>query len=370
MRRHHLLEPAPPGRMVQTVSDICGAHAQVAASAELMIGLRVRDITRQDIRRALWQERSLVKIPGVRGTLHLFPAEEVPYWMAANRLRSSSGDPRRLERAGIPADEFESVVRAIGEIVGPEPITRVELEAALEERVGGWAIQTNQGWMGTYRNWPMALGWAASAGLVCYGPGDGGRSTFVRLADWAQWREIDPEEGGKFALRRFLRAYGPSTAAEFSRWFNMAPALVKRLIDAVSDELLEVAVEGEKRWALASDDDVEAAGAGDVVHLLPHFDVFVVGSFPREQLIVPGTPVAGAVPGTVSPFSVVLRGGRVAGVWERRPKGKRLLVRVDAYWPLKRKDRTAIEAQSNGVAAILERDCELEFGHVALRPHA
>ena len=369
MRRHHLLEPAPPGRMVQAVSDICGAHAQVAASAELMIGLRVRGITRQDVRRALWQDRSLVKTPGVRGTLHLYPAEDVPYWMAANRLRSS-GDQRRLERAGIPADEFDSVVRAIGEIVGPKPITRVELEAALEERVGGWAIQTNQGWMGTYRNWPMALGWAASAGLVCYGPGDGGRSTFVRLADWAQWREIDPEEGGKFALRRFLGAYGPSTAAEFSRWFNMAPALAKRLIEAVSDDLVEVAVEGEKRWALASDVVVEAEGTADAVHLLPHFDVFVVGSFPREQLIVPGTPVAGAAPGTASPFAVVLRGGRVAGVWERRPKSKRLLVRVDAYWPLKRKDRNAIEAQANRVAAILERDCELEFRHVELRPHA
>ena len=353
--------------MVEAVSDICGAHAQVAASAELMIGLRARGITRQDVRRALWQERSLVKIPGVRGTLHLFPADEVPYWMAANRLRSS-GDQRGLERAGIPAEEFDSVVRAIGEIVGPEPITRIELENALEERVGGWAIQTNQGWMGTYRNWPMALGWAAAAGLVCYGPGEGGRSTFVRLADWAQWREIDPEEGGKFALRRFLRAYGPSTAPEFSRWFNMAPAGVKRVVEALSDELVEVAVEGETRWALASEDDREAAFDG--VQLLPHFDVFVVGSFPREQLIVPGTPVEGVVPGTASPFAVVLRGGRVAGVWERRPKGKRLLVRVDAYWPLKRKDRTTIEAQANRVAEILERECELEFGHVELRPHA
>jgi hypothetical protein len=43
LARHHLLEPEPHEHMVDVVSDICGVHAQVAASAELMVGLRVRD---------------------------------------------------------------------------------------------------------------------------------------------------------------------------------------------------------------------------------------------------------------------------------------------------------------------------------------
>ena len=78
LARHHLLEPAPATDLVQVVSDIGGAHAQVGASSELMLGLRVRDITRQDVRAALWQQRTLVKTVGPRGTLHVFPAREVP----------------------------------------------------------------------------------------------------------------------------------------------------------------------------------------------------------------------------------------------------------------------------------------------------
>lgn len=334
-----------------------------------MVGIRLRDVTRQNVRDALWRDRTLVKTVGLRGTLHLFGADEVPYWMAANRLRSAA-EERRLERAGFKRAELEAVVRAIADIVGPTPITRVELEREIESRVGGWSTATNQGWMGTYRNWPMALGRAAALGLVCYGPGDGGRSTYVSVADWARWREVEPEEGGRFALRRFLFAYGPSTVPEFARWFSIAPPLARQLFAALTDELAEVSVEGESRYALAADDWSGSPDASRAVQLLPHFDVFVVGSHPRDRLIEPGSPLTKLVPGTAAPFAVVLRGGRVAGVWERRPKGKRLMVRVDAYWPLQRKDRMAIEQQASRVAQILERECEVELGPVALRPHA
>lgn len=355
--------------MVHAVSDVCGIHAQVAASAELMVGLRVRGITRQDVRNALWRDRTLVKTVGHRGTLHLLPRAEVPYWMAANRLRFAA-EERRLDRSGIKPEELEAAIRAIADVVGPEPISRPDLEREIEARIGGWATATNQGWMGSYRNWPMALGWAAALGLVCYGPGDGGHSTFVRLRDWATWREVDSEEGGRFVVRHFLRAYGPSTQAEFSRWFSFVPPLVKRLFDSLADELVEVSVEGEKRWALASDQDLLPADAADAVNLVPHFDVFVVGSHPRDELIEPGSPLKNVVPGTAAPFAVVLHGGRVAGVWHRRPKGKRLVVRVDAYWPLRRKQRAVLEEQAARVAQIVERECDVEFGPVELRPHA
>jgi hypothetical protein len=368
LARHHLLEPAPREDMVDVVSDICGVHAQVAASAELMVGLRVRDITRQDLRDALWRDRTLIKTIGLRGTLHLFPAAEVPLWMAANRLRSAA-EEKRLDRAGIKPADLHSAVRAIADVVGAQPISRPELERELEARLGGWSTATNQGWMGTHKNWPMALGRAAALGLVCYGPGEGGRTTFVRLSDWSKWREVEPEEGGLFALRKFLHAYGPSTMKEFARWFAGAPGLVKQLFESLSDELVELEVEGERRWNLRSD-DAEFPGASDAINLLPHFDVFVVGSHPRNQLIEPGSPIAAASPGTAAPFAVVLRAGRVAGVWERKPKGKRMLVRVDAYWPLTRKHRAAIEERAIRVGAILERECEIEFGPVDLRAHA
>jgi winged helix DNA-binding protein len=340
----------------------------VGASAELMLGLRVRDITRADIRAALAERRTLVKTVGLRGTLHLLPAAEIPEWMAAMRLRFPA-EERRLARAGIGTEELRSVTEAISEIVGPEPMTRPDFERRLAARAGGWALTTNEGWLGSYKNWPMALGWPAALGRVCYGPAEGGRITLVRLSGWCEWREVDAMEGGAFAVRRFLRAYGPSTQAEFSRWFALDPAITRRLFAQLADELAEVDVEGSRRWALRSDLRQPAEAAPDAVNLLPHFDVFTVGSHPRDQLMDARSDVARVSPGTAAPLAVLLIGGRVSGVWERRPQGKRLVVRVDANRSLNRGQRASVEAQAQRVAAILERECELEFGPVEIRPH-
>lgn len=160
LARHHLLAPASADQLVRAAGDICGVHAQMAPSSELTLGLRVAGITRQDVRAALWEKRTLVKTVGVRGTLHLFPAEDVPTWMAANRLRFEAEEKRR-RNGGLDMDRFLEVVEAISDIVGPEPITRPDLEQELERRVGAWAVARNIGWVGSYANWPMALGWAA-----------------------------------------------------------------------------------------------------------------------------------------------------------------------------------------------------------------
>jgi hypothetical protein len=309
-----------------------------------------------------------VKTVGLRGTLHVFPAGEVPLWMAANRLRFAA-EEKRLAQSGIDIDELQAVIDAISKIVGPEPIDRPELEARLEERVGGWATATNEGFAGSYKNWPMALGWAAALGIACYGPGQGGRSTFVRLSEWSGWRDEDPVGGGVFALRKFLYAYGPSTMQEFGRWFALDPATVKQLFEELSGELAEVDVEGSRRWCLRSDAGSDGDAAPHSVRLVPHFDVFVVGSHPREQLMDLTSDIAHASPGTAATFAVLLVGGRVAGLWERKAKGKRLLVRVDPHITLTRLQREAVAEQAERIGEILELPADLEFGPVALRRH-
>lgn len=354
--------------MVEAAADIGTVHAQVASSSELMLGIRVQEIARHDIRDALWHRRTLVKTVGLRGTLHLIPADEVPTWMAANRLRFAV-EEQRYAKLGAKIADLHRLVDAISEVVGPEPITRPELEQALQARVGAVATTRNQAWAGNYPNWPLAMGWAAALGRVCYGPGHGGRATFVRLADWSGWREEDPMRAGAFVLRRFLYAYGPSTVSEFSRWFALDSTIGKQLFERLAPELVEVSVEGLPRFMLAAELDAIEPANPDAVSLLPQFDVFVVGSHPRDQLIPPGTPLAELRMGTAAPFNVLLVGGRVAGVWERKPKGTTLVVRVDAHRDLNRRQRDAVAARAERIAQILGSKSEVEFGAVALKRH-
>jgi len=95
--RHHLDERVPAKAMLEVAGRVAGLHAQVLSSAELTLAARVEDLEPDAVRRALWEERSLVKTWAMRGTLHLLPSAEFPLWQAAR-----PGPPRRRGRGRTP----------------------------------------------------------------------------------------------------------------------------------------------------------------------------------------------------------------------------------------------------------------------------
>src|SRR5829696_9627583 len=68
---------------IRAAECVLGVQAQVMSAAELSIGVRVDGLKRTDVQRALWQDRTLVKTWAMRGTIHLFAAEDLPLIVAA-----------------------------------------------------------------------------------------------------------------------------------------------------------------------------------------------------------------------------------------------------------------------------------------------
>ena len=97
-----MTERAGPEGVVEVAHNTCGIHAQVQAAAELSLNARVDGIVQQDVRDALWRDRTLVKAWTVRGTLHLHPAAELPLWYAA-RSAMDTGDGEGLPPWRDPA---------------------------------------------------------------------------------------------------------------------------------------------------------------------------------------------------------------------------------------------------------------------------
>ncbi len=67
--------------------------------------------------------------------------------------------------------------------------------------------------------------------------------------------------GVRQAYRRpYIHAYGPTTGADFARWWGTEPAAGNRVVNVLAPELTAIDVEGWQAWALASDiDDLTAA---------------------------------------------------------------------------------------------------------------
>jgi len=390
LARHFLLNRAPYERLARTVGAVCGIQAQVMPAAELSIGLRVDGVTRNDVQAALWEHRTLVKTYGIRGTIHLFPSDELPLWMAALRARSAldvkkqpgSPLPSGREAQDLDSVQLSTIVKAFGTALDGRQLTMQQLGEEVVRQVGSWAGETvGQAWGGGWPRWRMALGEAALAGVLCYGPPQGAQVTFVRLDQWlgngADNQDVSPDEAPDEALaevfRRYLRAYGPATPRDFAQWFFLHPRAARELASRLGDELQEVEVEGYRCYLLGEDADTTNAGADFAVELpprlLPHFDCYVIGCHPRDRLLPAAWKERVPPRTTPSQLPVLLVDGTVAGLWERKAKGKEVEVRVEPFASLDKRQRALLDEEVARIGMVLGVEAHLTIGQVSVRPH-
>jgi uncharacterized protein YcaQ len=381
LARHHLTAPAARKDLAEVVGALCGIHAQVMTSAEHSLGLRVRGMTAKSLGDALWSSRELVKTYGPRGTVHLLPSGEFGFWLAALRdTGRAEEDAGRLQYLGMTAKDLAAITDAIAESLSEKPLTREQLGAAVAKRVGRWAVErTVIAFGGQSQVWQAGIGVAARRGLLCFGPPVGARVTFVRAESWlGRFTIPDAAKAQRELLRRYLAAYGPATPAEFAQWVSITPARAKQLAAELGDAVEETLVDGMRALQIAGD---RGGRVGRSTLLLPRFDVFVVGSHPRDVLIPPEivkrATATGLLRGGIGsgraylagPMPVILVDGVVSGIWESRRSARRLgivaqpLVRIDAN------GRAELERCAARLGETLGLEATLRIGDVRTRPH-
>jgi DNA glycosylase AlkZ-like len=358
LERHSLAERSPPERLVDVVHATCGIHAQVMAAAELSLAARLDGLTRQDVHDALWRDRSLVKAWTIRGTLHLHPAAELPFWYAVRRavagtapeseLLAAWRDPAGTLHPGLDADDVSAVEAAVLDALDGRCLLREELADEVVRRVGPRPRER------------LRSGFAFFLGEVCQGPPQGTRITLVRADQWVDgWRDVDPQDALRTACRRYIRAFGPTRPDAFREWlasraFKAGDA--RALFASLGSELEEVDVEGQPAFVLRGDTQFDDDRAS--VRLLPEYDVYVMGFREREELVPPDVREQVARHGRgryEGPAGVrfLLVDGVTAGLWERKKRGGRLELTVEPATGLTRTARRALESEARRFADFL-----------------
>jgi hypothetical protein len=368
---HALLAPAPADQLSEVVRTVCGIHAQMLSAAELSIGIRVPGVTQREVRAELWQRRGLVKTYGPRGTIHLFPSDELPLWSAALQASQDQSEARRLAQMGLEPAQLETLVAAIGDALDGRCLTREELGVEVARRTGSWATEAaSPAFGGQWPRWLMALGSSANAGRLCFGPDQGGKVTFVRPDQWlGGWEVVDGETALREVLRRYLSAYGPATHREFAQWFGMQPGRARALMDELASELEEVTIEDYHSWMLAEEVSDTRPLEQVCVNLLPHFDCYLIGSHPRERLVPAKLKKRVLTRGAIGNLPLLVVNGVVAGLWQQRRTGRRLEIVVESLQSLTQEQLVQLQAAAARVGEVVEMECTLVLGAVDARPH-
>lgn len=368
LARQRLLAPAPAAQLVETVRAVGGIQAQILSAAELAIGARVAGITRQDVQAALWERHALVKTYGPRGTLHLLPADELPLWMAALQAVETLSGPPWYQHAGLAPSQANDLLNAIGDALDGRCLTRKELADAVTSQVGEWARER------LLSAWGELLAPAARAGKLCFGPGAGSQVSFVRADQWiGHWEQHDPQVALLELCRRYIATYGPATHQDLAHWFRLKPDQARALIESLAAELEEVGFIGRRAWLLADDarDDQQEAEAGEpssgALWLLPQYDCYLLGCGPRERIVPEiarprvNTYGRGRFESATA-LPVLLIDGAVAGIWERRKRGKGADLRVESFVELSARQHEQLAAEAARIGAFLGANLALSLG--------
>jgi hypothetical protein len=391
MARHALAEPSAVLDPAGAAGLLCGAHAQILTAAEFSIGRRIAGATRADVRRALWEDRTLVKTFGPRGTVHLLPAVDLPMWTGALSALPSSV-PQHPEGVRFTAGQAAEVIAAIddalaaaqpaaegvtGEGVAAEGLTVDELTEAIAGRAGPWAVErTMDAFQDKWPRWRQLTSTAAHRGVLCFGPDRGRKVTYSHPH---RWLPGFAPAGGQAALRtlvlRYLHAYGPATPQHFARWLAISPRYAVELFGRLASDREGTAVErveldGEQAWVAAGDTGTPP-GPHRGIRLLPYFDPYVVAGQPRERLY-PGAAAARALSpsGQAGNYPVLLVDGVVGGVWHQRRSGRKLALTVEPLAELTAAQLRQLDDEAALVGTVMEATVTLTVGPVTVGAHA
>jgi winged helix DNA-binding protein len=359
LARSSLAERVGADRLVEIARDVGGVHAQVQASAELQLAVRVDGITQADVRDALWERRALVKAWTLRGTLHLHPAEELALWHAAQRAvaATSSDEPEELEAWRDPAgvlhpalgrDAVRAIRAAVWDALDGRCLLREEIAEEVVKLVGPEPRQR------------LLSGFGFFLGDLCQGPPRGAKVTFVRPDQWIDgWREVDEQAALFEVCRRYLRTYGPARPADFREWFGGRAFKLpdaRAVFDSLGDELEEIDVEGHRTYVLAGDTVFPKLQPS--LRLLPEYDVYIMGFRERDHLVPAAVreQVAAHSRGRYEgPAGVrfLLVDGVAAGLWERKKRGKRVELQIAPARRLTKTERADLDAEAERIGAFL-----------------
>jgi hypothetical protein len=278
----------------------------------------------------------------MRSTVHLVAAEDVRWLVALfGPMIERRFAKVRWPPLGIVEPTIAAAIPLAYEVLSGRQLTRHELAFELAERGVRLA---DDGQAATHLL--LAL---SCRGVTCRAADRGREATFALLDEWVAATPGPPDPIAELA-RRYFRAFGPATAADFTAWSGLPSGAA---IKAIRDELTERSFDGRRGWTLGP---VEPARG---LRLLPMFDNYLIGYRDRAAMLDPALHSLVYVGGVIK--ATVVCDGRVIGCWRLDRTGRGATIRITPLARLTRAQLRQLEQERADVEQFLGRPVGLAF---------
>jgi hypothetical protein len=329
-RRHRLAPGERAGDVVEAARSVVCLHGTDPATVYLSARARVEAMAVDDMDRALYRDRSLVKHLAMRRTLFVFPRETMGHAQAGASDRVAGAERRRLvrdvERAGLRADGEAWLSEASREVLaalsGGREARSAELRREIPLLEGSITYGEGRSWGGKLSIGPRVMTVLSAAGRIVRASNDGpwytSRPRWASMEDWLGEALVASSEADGTAglVERWLRAFGPGTAADLKWWLGSTVASVRGALADVG--AVEVDLGGQTGYVLPG--DLEPAAAVEPwAALLPPLDPTTMGWHERDWYLGPHRAQLFDTAGNAGP--TIWWNGRTVGGWRQDEAG-------------------------------------------------
>jgi hypothetical protein len=343
--RHHLAAAARAGSAGEVAEDLIGLHGTDPASVYLAAWARIPKVDSAAVEQALYTDRVLVRMLGMRRTMFVVPTGQAPLIQSActdeiaGRLRRTlTGSLQKAEVADdVPGWLAEVCDATVAALAALGSATGTELAKA-EPRLGTQIMYAEgKSYGGADRISSRLLMLLSAEGRIVRGRPRGGWTSsqfqWYLPETWLGDRPVESYPSAAQArtelARRGLWSFGPAPVPDLQWWAGWTAGPTKAALAGL--DLTEVDLDGGGTGVLLSTDAEPMAVAEPWAALLPALDPTPMGWKDRSWFLGGHGPALFDRSGNIGP--TVWLDGRIVGGWAQRKDGEvvyRLLEDVGA----------------------------------------
>ncbi|MFB4298982.1 winged helix DNA-binding domain-containing protein [Actinomadura sp. NTSP31] len=330
-RRHRLAPAARTDDVAEIARSLVVLHATDPATVFLSVAARCVTAGPSDVERALYDDRTLLRMLAMRRTMFVVPVDLVPALQASTANALAAKQRRRYAALIERGSDVENVAewfrevedathRALlerGEATGAQLSAAVPLLRTQVDPAPGKAYSRPTG----VTTWVLVT--LGCEGLIVRGrPNGSWVSSQYRWAPIETWlpggvEDVPADEARAEVARRWLRAFGPAPAADLKWWTGWTAGEVGRALARL--DTAEVDLGGTTGIVLADDLD-PTPPPEPCAALLPALDPTPMGWQDRGWFLGDHGPPLFDRSGNIGPS--VWWDGRIVGGWAQRKDGE------------------------------------------------
>ncbi|MBT2423946.1 AlkZ family DNA glycosylase [Streptomyces sp. ISL-22] len=326
--RHRLAGSARAAGPAEVAESLVALHGTDPATVYLAVGARLTDPAKTvaETERALYEDRALVRMHGMRHTVFVFPVGLTAVVHASTGLavaaRERAALVKDMAKAGAPdaawlAEVEQSALAALARRGQATAAELAEDEPRLREQ---FVYAAGKSYEGVHTVSTRLLRVLGVEGKVVRGrPLGSWTSSQFRWAVAPEHPELDVAGAQAELLRRWLAVCGPATEADLKWWTGWRVTDVRRALAAIGARA--VSLDEGTGYVVDGDVDPVAGPTEPWAALLPGLDPTAMGWQRREWYLAPELwPSLFDRSGNVGP--TVWWNGRVVGGWAQRADGE------------------------------------------------